>query len=129
MTVDKTFLSGDVVEYSILKFTGEITKVHFKKDGSIDLLEVCVLRSDNHKIFQHSTEFISSKNFGKDYKNIKIVPSDSTNLNYKDHDEVDNIVKVFTERAISREREYKIDAALKNRDKELFDKLTGGGQL
>jgi hypothetical protein len=128
MTVDKTFVSGDVVEYSILKFTGEVTKVHFKKDGSIDLLEVCVLRSDNHKIFQHSKEFISSKNFGKDYKNIKIVPSDTSELNYKDHEEVDKLLKIFTERAISREREFKIDVALKNRDRELFDRLTGEGQ-
>lgn len=129
MTVDKTFVSGDVVKYSILKFTGEITKVHFKKDGSIDLLEVYVIRSENNKVFEHSTQFISSKNFGKDYENIKIVPSDTSDLNYKDHDEVDKLLKVFTERAISREREYKIDSALKNRDKELFDKLTGGGQL
>jgi len=128
MTVDKTFVSGDVVEYSILKFTGEITKVHFKKDGSIDLLEVYVIRSSNNKVFEHSTQFISSKNFGKDYENIKIVPSDTSDLNYKDHDEVDKLFKVFTERAISREREFKIDTALDNRDKDLFERLTGEGR-
>lgn len=128
MTVDKTFVSGDVVEYSILKFTGEITKVHLKKDGSIDLLEVCILRSDNHNIFQHSTQFISYKNFGKDYENIKIVPSDTSDLNYKDHEEVDKLLKIFTERAISREREFKIDVALDNRDRESFERLTGEGQ-
>ena len=128
MTVDKTFVSGDVVEYSILKFTGEITKVHFKKDGSIDLLEVYVIRSSNNKVFEHSTQFISSKNFGKDYENIKIVPSDTSDLNYKDHEEVDKLIKVFNERAIAREREFKIDTALDTRDRDLFERLTGEGQ-
>lgn len=128
MTVDKTFVSGDVVEYSILKFTGEITKIHLKKDGSIDLLEVYVIRSTNNKVFEHSTQFISYKNFGKDYENIKIVPSDTSDLNYRDHDELDKLLKVFTERAIHREKEFKIDLALENRDRELFDRLTGEGQ-
>lgn len=123
---EKTFVSGDVVEYSILKFTGEVTKIHFRKDKTIDYLEVYVLRSDNHKVLERSTQFINYKNFGKNYENIKIVPSDTTDLKYSDREELDKLMSVFTESAITKEREFKIDQALINGDKALFMELTGG---
>lgn len=120
--VEKTFMFGDVVKYSILKYTGEVTKVHFK-NGLIDMIEVYVLRSENRDIIEHQKKIIQRKNF--DY--LTIIPSDTANnLNYKDQEQLDKLMNVFTERAIAKEREFKIDQALINKDKALFMELTGG---
>ena len=123
--MERKFTQEDNIKYSLKEYEGEVKLLHYnKKTREVEYLEVVVTKSYNPKILENSTQWISYKNF----EYVELLPYDTCNLNHRDYKELDKLMNLLEETLVVTSRDYKIDQALINGDKELFLKLTGDPQ-
>ncbi|PFI93381.1 IDEAL domain-containing protein [Priestia megaterium] len=121
--MERKFTQEDNIKYSLKEYEGEVKLLHYnKKTREVEYLEVVVTKSDNPKILENSTQWISHNNF----EYVELLPYDTCNLNHRDYGELDKLMNLLEERLVVTSRDYKIDQALINGDKDLFMKLTEG---
>ncbi|MEM4993014.1 IDEAL domain-containing protein [Priestia sp. SB1] len=123
--MERKFTQEDNIKYSLKEYEGEVKLLHYnKKTREVEYLEVVVTKSDNPEILENSTQWISHKNF----EYVELLSYDTCNLNHRDYGELDKLMNLLEEKLVVISRDYKIDQALINGDKELFLKLTGDSQ-
>ena len=121
--MERKFVQGDNIQYSLMEYEGEVKLLHYnRKTRELEYLEVVVTKSDNPKIIENSTQWISHKNF----KYVKLVPTDICNLKYTEREELEKMMSFLQENLIATTRTHNINKALDKRDKQLFMELTKG---
>jgi len=121
--MEKSFVKRDIVKYSVVGIVGEVKLIHRnKKTKKIEHLEVLVVESDNIDIAKGSRYFIHHSFFHR----VELLPSDQTELNYQERDELKEFCTFLQENANAAAHNYQVDQSLINGDKQSFYKLTGG---
>ncbi|AUO14749.1 IDEAL domain-containing protein [Priestia megaterium] len=121
--MEKQFVYGDKVKYSMGGFEGFVNHIHRdSKTREIDYLEILVTSSSNPEIEEGRKRFIL-----KDYFNrIELLPYDDTQLSPAQQNELRRVLDSLEDAANVASHQYRIDQALIKGDKQLFLELTGG---
>lgn len=121
--MEKSFVKGDIVKYSVVDIVGEVKLIHRNnKTKKIEHLEVLVKETENIDIAKGSKYFIHHSFFHR----VELLVNDQTELNYSERGELKEFLSFLQENANATAYNYCVDQSLINRDKRLFFKLIGG---
>lgn len=121
--MEKQFVYGDKVKYSVGGFEGFINHIHRdSKTKKVDYLEILVTKSSNPEIEEGRKRFVLKDYFDR----VELIPYDDTQLSPAQQNELQKALDSLEDAASVAFQQHRIDQALIKGDKQLFMELTKG---